>query len=181
MCLVQIHPFTKIEKVGILNSLKYQYLIHFFGICHKFLKNSRYLWLHNPSDLSDKKKILLEDLKTKNVVLAKTYEMKENLRDLYNQEMKALSEVYLDAWCELVESSGIQTPMIETSKTLRRYRNGILSYIENKITSGVVEGLNSIIQSIKTMARWYPNIANFKTMIYLKLGDFPILSRVGAT
>jgi len=117
-----------------------------------YLKKSRFLWLRNPGDLKQEKKILLEDLKTKNVVLAKAYEMKENLRDLYNQETRALSEIYLDAWCELAESSGIQ-PMIQISKTLRRHRNGILSYIENKITSGVVEGLNSVIQSIKTRAR----------------------------
>ena len=117
-----------------------------------YLKKSRFLWLRNPGDLKQEKKILLEDLKTKNVVLAKAYEMKENLRDLDNQETRALSEIYLDAWCELVESSGIQ-PMIQISKTLRRHRNGILSYIENKITSGVVEGLNSVIQSIKTRAR----------------------------
>jgi transposase len=113
----------------------------------------------------------------KNAVLAKAYEMKENLRDLYNQETREEAELYLQAWCETVEQSGIQD-MIQISKTVRRHKQGILSYIDNKITSGVVEGLNSVIQSIKTRARGYPNIANFKTMIYLKLGDFPILSRV---
>lgn len=72
---------------------------------NKYLKKTRYIWLKNPDNLKDEKKILLEDLKTKNLVLAKAYEMKENLRDLYNQETRELSELYLEAWCETAESS----------------------------------------------------------------------------
>lgn len=135
---------------------------------HAFLKKSRYLWLHNPDNLSDKKRLLLEELKTKNVTLAQAYSMKENLRDLYNQETTENAGLYLEAWCETVEASGIYD-MIEISRTVRAHRNGILSYIENQITSGIVEGLNSVIQSIKTRARGYRNITNFKTMIYLKI------------
>ncbi|MDQ7022299.1 MAG: transposase [Candidatus Gracilibacteria bacterium] len=49
-----------------------------------------------------------------------------------------------------------------------------MNYIDLKINSGLVEGLNSIIQTIKRRARGFRNFENFKTMIYLSIGDFEV-------
>ncbi|MCK5660344.1 MAG: transposase [Methanosarcinales archaeon] len=39
-----------------------------------------------------------------------------------------------------------------------------------KVTNGLLEGLNSIIQALKRTAIGYRNTSNFITMIYLRLG-----------
>ena len=45
-----------------------------------------------------------------------------------------------------------------------------MNYIESLINNGILEGLNSIIQTIKRKARGFRNLNNFMTDIYLKCG-----------
>ncbi|MDQ7023839.1 MAG: transposase [Candidatus Gracilibacteria bacterium] len=59
-------------------------------------------------------------------------------------------------------------------KTVKAHWSGLMNYIDLKINSGLVEGLNSIIQTIKRRARGFRNFENFKTMIYLSIGDFEV-------
>ena len=43
-----------------------------------------------------------------------------------------------------------------------------MRYFTSRLTSGVVEGINSRIQEIKRRARGFRNIDNFISMIYLE-------------
>jgi len=142
---------------------------------NKLLKWSRYLWLRNPKNLNEKKLLELEELKKENAVLAEAYQMKENIKDFFEKETKEQAELFLKLWCEWVMDSKIE-PMKKVVKTIKTHWNWIMNYIEKKINNWIVEWLNSIIQTIKRRARWYRNFDNFKTMIYLKIWDFPILS-----
>lgn len=142
---------------------------------NKLLKWSRYLWLKNPENLKDEKLIELEELKRNNLVLAEAYQMKENIKEFFEKETKEQAELFLKLWCDWVMSSKI-VPMQKIVKTIKSHWNWIMNYIEKKINNWIVEWLNSIIQTIKRRARWYRNFDNFKTMIYLKIWDFSILS-----
>ncbi len=44
-----------------------------------------------------------------------------------------------------------------------------MNYLDSRITNGLLEGLNSIVQSLKRSARGYRNPKNFMVMIYLRL------------
>ncbi|MDQ7022110.1 MAG: transposase [Candidatus Gracilibacteria bacterium] len=66
----------------------------------------------------------------------------------------------------------------EVVKTVKAHWSGLMNYIELKINSGLVEGLNSIIQTIKRRARGFRNFENFKTMIYLSIGDFEVRCKI---
>lgn len=145
------------------------------AIGNKTLKWSRYLWLKNPENLKEEKLQQLEELKKENVLLAEAYQMKETIKEFFDKETKEQAELFLKLWCEWVMNSRIE-PMKKVVKTIKRNWNGIMNYIEKRMNNGIVEWLNSIIQTIKRRARWYRNFENFKTMIYLKIGDFPILS-----
>ncbi len=61
--------------------------------------------------------------------------------------------------------------MIEVAKTIKAHWNGILNYFDLKITNGILEGTNSVIQLLKRSARGYRNVQNFITMIYLRSGQ----------
>jgi len=45
-----------------------------------------------------------------------------------------------------------------------------MNYFDSKITNGILEGINSIVQLQKRNARGFKNIYYFINMIYLKLG-----------
>jgi transposase len=148
----------------------------------KILKWSRYLWLRNSDKLTKKQNIKLEELKTKNEVLFEWYRMKENIKEFFCKQTKEEAEYFLHLWCEWVDSSWIHE-MKKVVKTIKSHWSWIMNYIEYGITSWIVEWLNSVIQTIKRRARWYRNVENFKTMIYLKLWDFRILDfeEIGVT
>ena len=143
------------------------------SISNKLLKWSRYLWLKSDKDLKEKERIELKELKQENKVLAEAYQMKENLKEFFNKETKEQAELYLKLWCEWVENSGIEA-MKKVVKTIKIHWFWIMNYITKRMNNWVVEWINSIIQTIKRRARWFRNVENFKTMIYLKIWDFEI-------
>lgn len=140
---------------------------------NKLLKWSRYLWLTNEDQLKDKEKSMLDELKKDNKVLAEAYQMKENFKEFYNKQTNEQAELYLKLWCDWVNNSWIE-PMKKVVKTIKTHWTWIMNYITKKISNGIVEWINSVIQTIKRRARWYRNIDNFKTIIYLKIWDFEI-------
>jgi hypothetical protein len=62
------------------------------------------------------------------------------------------------------------TPIVAHGQIVRYDWDGILRYIETRLTNGVVEGINSKIQLARTRARGYRSMRNFITMIYLVAG-----------
>ena len=67
-------------------------------------------------------------------------------------------------------------PMKRAAATIRRHWEGILRWFTSKLTNGILEGMNSLIQAAKSRARGYRTNKNFITMIYL-LGaklNFPL-------
>ena len=58
-------------------------------------------------------------------------------------------------------------PMKKTAQTLREYKEKILAFIKQRITSAISEGINSMIQAAKRKARGYNTIEGYMCMIYL--------------
>lgn len=56
------------------------------------------------------------------------------------------------------------------AETVKEHWNGILSHFESKLTSGFLEGINSLIQSAKTRARGYRNLDNMIAIAYVIAG-----------
>ena len=58
--------------------------------------------------------------------------------------------------------------------TLKNHWDQILNYFDNRYTNAVLEGINSVIQNIKTRARGFRNTEYLATMVYLVCGDLPL-------
>ena len=56
---------------------------------------------------------------------------------------------------------------IQAAATIRRHWDGILRWFTSKLTNGILEGLNSLIQAAKARARGYRTTTNLISMIYL--------------
>ena len=64
--------------------------------------------------------------------------------------------------------------MKDAARTIKKHWAGILRWWESRITNGVLEGLNSLIQAAKAKARGYRSNRNFATIIYLIAGKLDL-------
>lgn len=147
------------------------------------LRRSRYVWLTNPSNLSAAQQGVLDRLSTTNLLTAKAYQMRLNLRALWEQRTPAAAERHLRRWCTWVRRvtqpprdparAWVLEAMHRTAHTLQANTHGILNYFRLRLTSGVIESVNSLAQAARARARGYRSPATFKTIIYLLAGRLP--------
>jgi transposase len=133
------------------------------------LKKTRYIWLKNPENLTEKQKKELGSLKDMNLKTSKAYEIKLGLREFWNIKDPILAGRYLKKWYFWATHSR-RPPVIETARTFKRHMDGILNYTKTRINNGVLEGINSLIQAAKNAARGYRSTENLITTIYIRLG-----------
>jgi transposase len=132
----------------------------------KVLKGSRWLLLKNPESLDaekDETKRLREALAL-NQPLATAYDLKDDLRQFWEQPGKRFATVFLDGWIRRAEASGIKI-LQKMAKTLTAHRDGLLAYYDVMITSGPMEGTNNKIKTMKRQAYGFRDHEFFKLKI----------------
>jgi transposase len=139
------------------------------------LSKSKYLWLRNPARLSHEKRQRLEALRLeeRHQQTALAYQIKLAFQDIY-EEPAGRAEAALEEWCAWAERCGLE-PMARAAGTMRRHWDGILRWFTSRLTNGLVEGINGLIQAAKNRARGYRSTDNLITMIYLADGRRPPL------
>ena len=133
------------------------------------LKRTRYIWLKNPENLTEKQEIELGSLKDKRLKTMRAYAIKLSLRDFWNYSDPGMAQLHLKKWYFWATHSRLP-PVIDKAKTFKNHWNGILNYINTRIDNGVLEGLNSLIQAAKDSARGFRSTKNFIITIYMRLG-----------
>ena len=105
----------------------------------------------------------------------RAYNIKESLKKFWECKNREEAEQYLKKWYFWATHSRLEA-VIEVAKTIKSHWDGILNYFESRITNGILEGINSIAQLIKSNARGYRNTQYFINIIYLKIGklDFKL-------
>ncbi|MGB7000446.1 MAG: transposase, partial [Halobacteriota archaeon] len=136
---------------------------------NKVLKKTRYIWLKNPVNLTKEQNKTLGALKDMNLKTIRAYNLKLSLQMFWDIQERGIAEQYLKKWYFWATHSRLK-PMIKAAKTIKYHWDGVLNYFDSKITNGILEGTNSVVQLLKRSARGYRNIPNFITMIYLRLG-----------
>jgi len=133
------------------------------------LKGTRYLWLRNPENLSDRQHAMLDALPKHHLKTARAWRMKLAFQELYDQPTPARAAGWLKRWLSWAAHSRLM-PMIDVAATIRRHRDGILRWFDSRIANGLIEGINSLVQAAKAKARGYRSVRNLETMIYLIAG-----------
>lgn len=62
------------------------------------LKGTKYIWLKNPWNLTEKQKVRLSDLERLNLKINRAYLLKEAFRKLWDYTYQAWAKKYLDQW-----------------------------------------------------------------------------------
>ena len=160
------HVFDKFHVVKIINEALDEVRRIESNHTH-ILKNTRFLWLKNPSNLTAKQLSELENLRLSklNLKTARAYHIKLNFQDFFNQ-LPQEAECFLKKWYFWATHSKLK-PMIKAAKTIKAHWNGIMNWFNTRISNGILEGMNSLVQSAKSRARGYRNVENLITMTYL--------------
>ena len=139
------------------------------------LKRSRYVWLKNRSNLSDRQRERLQELQGMNLNTAEAYRMRLTLQDFYEQANPRAAAMFLADWCEMVLDSGLE-PMKKVARTLMEHAEGVLRWFWSGFSNGLLEGINSLIQAAKAKARGYRTTRNLLNIAYLIAGklDFAL-------
>lgn len=135
------------------------------------LKGSRYVWIKNPENLTNKQIDLSDALHPPrlNLKTVRAYHMRLSFQDLFTLPGEA-AESFLKKWYFWATHSRLE-PMIHVARTIRDHWDGVLRWFETRISNGILEGINSLIQAAKAKARGYRSTRNLITMAYLIAGD----------
>jgi transposase len=133
------------------------------------LSKTRYIWLTSQENLTDKQRVLLEDVFHLRLETGKAWAYKELLRDLWNHDDAASATIYFKDWYRRVIHTKLE-PMKKVARMIKERLANVVSYCTHGITNAVAEGINSKIMSIKRRVGGYRNIENFKTAIFFHCG-----------
>lgn len=139
------------------------------------LKNSRWVLLKNPENLTDNQKIKLKDLLSCNLKTIRAYLLKEDFKNFWEYTSARWAGKFLDAWCTQVMRSKLE-PMKKVAKTIRSHKQLILNWFEakNEISLGAVEGQNNKAKVVIRKSYGFKTAEILKISLYHKVGKLPV-------
>lgn len=138
------------------------------------LKRTKYLWPGNESNLTDPQPEVKRNLAKRRSKTARACGMREGLQDIYaDSASRTEAEAGFKALRSWMMHSRLE-PMKALAEQFRRHWQDILAYFDHRCTNAILEGLNSIIQHVKTRSRGFRNMDYFSTMIYLTCGKLDL-------
>ncbi|MDR2463646.1 MAG: ISL3 family transposase [Verrucomicrobiales bacterium] len=135
------------------------------------LKDTRWLWLKNPSNLSDPQLQRLNRIDLQALWTAKAYQMKLALQHLYTLPAHRAKRRLL-SWCKWVKQASLKAPrnvlkpMLRVALLIEAHLNGILAHWQHRLTNAFLEALSSIFSATKRKARGYRSIKYLTAMLY---------------
>ena len=137
------------------------------------LKKTRYLWLKNPRRLTPHQQAKLDHLSHHKLNTGRAYRIKLSLQEFFHQPNRQAGEEFLKRWYFWATHSRLQ-PVIEAARAIKRHWDGILNWFDSHLSTGFLEGINSLIQAAKAKARGYRTTRNLIAMSYLIAGKLPL-------
>jgi len=138
---------------------------HLVKYLNEALRNSRYAFLKNEENLTDKQRIKLDAIRQFNYEVSKAWEIRENFKDLFNKENnKESAFILFMRWTTSSKDFGIK----ETTKIVGMFKNHLQRVINALITTfnnAMAERLNGKIQELKTSDRGYRTFEKFRSAI----------------
>jgi transposase len=133
------------------------------------LTKSKYLWLTNPANMTEKTKARFDELKGAELKTGRAWALKEALRELWSYTSATWAAKFWKRWYFWATHSRLP-PMIDAAKLIARHLPNVLTYFAHRVTNAVAEGLNSKIATVQKRACGYRNPNNFKIAVYFHCG-----------
>ena len=137
------------------------------------LKQSRYVWLKNATNLSSGQRETRDSLARTNLKTARAYQIRLAFQDLYDQPSVEAAADHLKRWYFWATHSRLE-PIIDAARTVKRHWDGVLRWFHSNIANGLIEGINSLVQAAKAKARGNRSNRNRVAMVYLLAGKLDL-------
>jgi len=140
---------------------------------NKTLGKTRFIWLKNPENLSDKEKKKLHSMKDLDIKTAKAYQFKLALQRLWRVKDFASAGNYLNKWYFWAAHSKIEE-IVKLAETVHKHSYGILEAIRTGLDNSVAEGLNNKVKTVVKRSYGFKTVKYRNTMIYLVAGKLEL-------
>ena len=149
---------------------------------HPELKGTRYVWLKNAWNLTAAQRTSFDTLRHSKLETVRAHHMKCVFQDIMTEPDRTVAEAMLRGWRRWAARSRL-TPMVELARTLKKHWKGVVRWFTSRISNGLLEGINSLIQTAKRKARGFRSTTNLITMVYLLAGklNLPLPDLGGVT
>jgi len=91
------------------------------------------------------------------------------LRDFMQDALASNERTQLEGWLAWADRSRL-APFCDLARTLKCHLDGVLAYIDTKLTNGLMEAVNGFLLLAKRAARSFRNFHYFPLAAYLKAG-----------
>jgi transposase len=136
-------------------------------------RRARYAVRAGKERLDSRHHALLGALRRHSYRLWCTWELKEQLRDLYRIVDPADAADYLQAWCTAALRSRIAA-YATLVRRIRKHFDAIVAAVQLGLSNSRLEGINAKIRLIQRRGYGHANLDNLTAMIYLYLGGITI-------
>lgn len=137
------------------------------------LTGSRYDWLYGAQNLPEHRREAFDVLRAANLKTARAYAIKESLRDFYDLASAGDAQEWLRHWHHWATHSRLQ-PVIKVACMIRAHHRGVMNFFTLRLTNGIPEAINNVIQTIKKRAHGFRNADHFKTAIFFHCGGLQL-------
>jgi transposase len=144
------------------------------GYDERVLKNTKYCFLKNEENMTEKQKVKLSDVLQYDLKSVRAYLLKESFQLFWNYSSPYWAEWYLKKWCARAMRSRLD-PIKAFVKTIRRHQPLIMNWFkaEKQYSSGIVEGMNRKINLVTRKSYGFRNYEILKTALFLTMGELP--------
>lgn len=133
------------------------------------MKRKRFIILKRHKNLSETQLERLDELMKNNETLYKSYLLKEQISDIFDENDCDTASNRLSEWIKNVQNSAI-IPFEKVVKTLRKYSYGVHNYFKHKVTNAGSEGFNTKINVVRRKAYGYWDLDYFILKIFQACG-----------
>ena len=132
------------------------------------LKGCRWLVVKNAADLTDEEQAKLEAMFVVSPALQRLHDLKEAFRTVFETAPdRPTAREQLADWVRDVEA-GSMSSLTKFVTTLHNWWEVILNYFHARLSSGMVEGLNTKLKLIKRLAYGYRNFAHVRLRVLVE-------------
>ena len=138
----------------------------------KVMKGNRFLLFRRIECMNEDSRKLLDELLSLNKPLSEAFLLKEGFRKFLNAETFRLAAAGFRKWILMARKSTLQ-PFKNLATTLTRNRRQVLHTLRYGLSSGRIEGVNSMISRILHKARGIPSIGYLRVKLRQRMSpDF---------
>lgn len=145
----------------------------------KALKGLRWVLYRHSSTRSRKDTCTLKALERANNRIYRAWRLKDEFEQFWDYKATWAAERFLKNWMTAALRSRLE-PMRKFVSTLRQHYDGVIAFIDTRLTNAVAEGINRIVKIVKNRASGFRTLSAFEDIIYLTVGDVDIPAQIPA-